>query len=182
MVSLECTKPEELSLCFPWRYADSDRQQLSRKSGKAFCHRKEKPAVFHLTERSRRRCCCLFDYQHCTDERHWCQRISDEHLPHRWKTVAAENWIKQPPENVARLREKVLRGLILFAGTRSYFWGSYLERVMWKYKNISTAILSKLRWTFGRDKRIRRKDPLKFILMMNLAGVFLFNFEKSGIE
>ena len=69
-----------------------------------------KPAVFYLSERSRRQCCSLFDYQHRTGKRHWCQRISDEHLPHRRKTVTAEIRIKHPPENIALLREKFLRG------------------------------------------------------------------------
>ena len=81
-----------------------------------------KPAVFYLSERSRRQCCSLFDYQHRTGKRHWCQRISDEHLPHRRKAIAAEIRIKHPPENVALFRETILRGLILFAETRGY-WG-----------------------------------------------------------
>ncbi|MGN0654847.1 MAG: hypothetical protein ACI4KD_08015 [Oscillospiraceae bacterium] len=49
-----------------------------------------KPAVFHLAERSRRRCRCLFDHQHSTSKRHCCQRISDNHLPYRRKAIAAE--------------------------------------------------------------------------------------------
>ena len=49
-----------------------------------------KPAVFYLSERSRRQCCSLFDYQHSTGKRHGYQRISDNHLPHRRKTAAAE--------------------------------------------------------------------------------------------
>ena len=47
-----CTKREELSLRFPWRPTDSDRQQPCRKSGKAVCHRQEKPVVFFLAERA----------------------------------------------------------------------------------------------------------------------------------
>lgn len=85
-----CTKREELSLCFPWRSADSDRQQLSRKSGKAFCYRQKKLAVFHLAERSRSKFNCLLNHQLGTGKRHGCQRISDNHLPHRRKTAAAE--------------------------------------------------------------------------------------------
>ena len=91
-----CTKREELSLCFSWSPADSDRQQLSRKSGKTFCHRQEKLAIFHLAERSRRQCRSLFNHQHRTGKRHWCQKISDEHLPHRRKTITAEIWIRYP--------------------------------------------------------------------------------------
>ena len=92
-----CTKREELSLRFSWRSADSDRQQLSRKSGKTFCHRQEKLAIFHLAERSRRQCRSLFNHQHSTGKRHWCQRVSDKHLPHRTKMITAEIWIKHPP-------------------------------------------------------------------------------------
>ena len=71
-------------------------QQPCRKSGKTFCHRQEKLAVFHLAERSRCQCGSLFNHQHRTGKRHWYQRISDEHLPHRRKTVTAEIRIKQP--------------------------------------------------------------------------------------
>ena len=48
-----------------------------------------KPAVFHLTERSRCRC-RLFGRQNRIGKRHGYQRISDNHLPHRRKTAAAE--------------------------------------------------------------------------------------------
>ena len=48
-----------------------------------------KPAVFHLTERSRGRC-RLFGRQNRIGKRHGYQRISDNHLPHRRKTAAAE--------------------------------------------------------------------------------------------
>ena len=75
---------------------------------------------FHLSERSRCQCDSLFNHQHRTSKRHWCQRISDQHLSYRRKAIAAEIRIKHPPENVARFRETILRGLILFAGTRGY--------------------------------------------------------------
>ena len=48
-----------------------------------------KPAVFNLTERSRYQC-RLFGHQNRIGKRHGCQRISDQHLPHRRKTVTAE--------------------------------------------------------------------------------------------
>ena len=48
-----------------------------------------KPAVFYLSERSRRQC-CLFGRQNRIGKRHGYQRISDYHLPHRRKTAAAE--------------------------------------------------------------------------------------------
>ena len=48
-----------------------------------------KPAVFHLTERSRGRF-RLFGRQNRIGKRHGYQRISDNHLPHRRKTAAAE--------------------------------------------------------------------------------------------
>ena len=140
-----CTKWEKLSICFPWRSADSDKQQLSRKSGKTFCCWQKKPAVLHLSERSRRKCNCLLNHQHGTGKRHWCQRISDNHLLHRRKTTAAEiriniyrgNLNKTPPENIALLREKFLRGLILFAGTRGYF-GVTKDRAdeLWFYSQL----------------------------------------------
>ena len=69
-----------------------------------------KPAVFYLSERSRRQCCSLFDHQHRTSKRHWCQRISDEHLPHRRKTAAAEIRIKQPPEMSLVLERRFFGG------------------------------------------------------------------------
>ncbi|MGN0653496.1 MAG: IS66 family insertion sequence element accessory protein TnpA [Oscillospiraceae bacterium] len=48
-----------------------------------------KPAVFYLSERSRCRC-RLFGRQNRIGKRHGYQRISDNHLPHRRKTVTAE--------------------------------------------------------------------------------------------
>ena len=49
-----------------------------------------KPTVFHLAERSRRQCCRLFGRQNRIGKRHGYQRISDNHLPHRRKTVTSE--------------------------------------------------------------------------------------------
>ena len=147
-----CTKREELSLRFSWRSADSDRQQLSRKSGKTFCHRQEKLAIFHLAERSRRQCRSLFNHQHSTGKRHWCQRVSDKHLPHRTKMITAEIWIKHPPGDVTRLRETILRGLILFAGTRGYLGVTNNPR-----------IFSETRVCHQSDRRLIIEMPVPFI-------------------
>ena len=49
-----------------------------------------KPDVFYLSERSRCQCDSLFNHQHRTSKRHGYQRISDNHLPHRRKTVTSE--------------------------------------------------------------------------------------------
>ena len=65
---------EEKGVCYPLPQELTDR----------------KLAVFHLAERSRRKCNCLLNHQLGTGKRHRCQRISDNHLPYRRKTAAAE--------------------------------------------------------------------------------------------